>query len=119
MTILQIISSWSHLPVVLNRQMNFVSLLDGWKKCHGTFADFPPIRSAFHCGIAEMEPDEDARIGVLFGRLREAGERPQLRFRIIARAVSRQCRTTILEVDLITEDLFQHLSPCTAFDRMT
>ena len=70
--------------------------------------------------IAEVEPNEDARIGVLVRRLGEAGVRADYRRRIVTGAPGRERRAAILKADLVgAEELLQHLSPRSAFDGVT
>ena len=70
-------------------------------------------------GIAEVEANEHARVCVLVRCLREAGVRAHGWFRIVAPASGRECRTAILETDLVSaEQPLQHLGADATFDRM-
>ena len=86
----------------------------------GALADLSAVLGPLFDRLAEVKPDEDARIGILGRRLREAGKRAEYRRRIAAGAASRQRRAAVLEADLVgAEELLQHFSTRAAFNRVT
>src|SRR4030095_3732287 len=77
------------------------ALLDFRQQGSGPLADLAPARGSLVSRIAEVEPDQDTRIGVLLRSLGEAGIGAQGRRRIVASRPGRQRRPTVLEADLV------------------
>src|SRR4029450_186721 len=87
---------------------------------YSALADVATIFGSFFDRLAEVKPDEDARIGVLDRRLREAGIRAEGRCRIAAGATGRQRRATVPEADLVgAEELLKYFGGRSPLNRAT
>ena len=70
----------------MSQRFHRLPLLHRLQEFGSPLANLAPIRGSFHGGVAEVEPNEHARHGVLIRRLREARIGPKHRLCVIAGA---------------------------------
>src|SRR6187431_2941270 len=86
----------------------------------GALADLSTIFGSLLDRLAEVKPDEDARMGILDRRLREAGIGAEYRSHIAAGTTRRQRRATVPEADRVgAKELLQHFRTRPTFNRVT